>query len=73
MITTIAILAFLFLTKFSGVCQYPKLKPEFLKYEPFIWPSEIPEDCPFKQSEVFNAIKFLGIKSGCHYDDTCYP
>jgi len=53
--------------------QYPELKPEILKYEPFIWPSEVPEDCPFIQSEAYKAIKFLGIKSGYRYGDTWYP
>lgn len=53
--------------------QVADLKPEILKYEPFIWPSETPVDCPFEQSEEFNGIKFLGIKSGYHYGDTWYP
>jgi hypothetical protein len=67
--------AFLFFTLFvfSAFSQIPELKPEIFRYEPFIWPSEIPEDCPFKQSEVFNAVKFLGIKSGYRYGDTWYP
>ena len=49
------------------------LSPEILKYEPFVWPSPIPDDCPFEPSEEFNAIKFLGIKSGYRYGDTWYP
>lgn len=53
--------------------QIVEAKPETLKYEPFIWPSEILDNCPFKQSESFNAIKFLGLKSGFHYGDTWYP
>jgi hypothetical protein len=57
----------------SVFSQLPDLKPDILIYEPFIWPSEIPEDCPFKQSEAFNAVKFLGIKSGYRYGDTWYP
>jgi hypothetical protein len=61
---------FSFISLFS---QIPELKPEILRYEPFIWPSEVPEDCPFKQSEVFKAVKFLGVKSGYHYGDTWYP
>jgi len=56
-----------------AVSQLPELKPDILMYEPFIWPSEVPEDCPFKQSAEFNAIKFLGIKSGYRYGDTWYP
>jgi len=49
------------------------LSPEILRYEPFIWQSEIPAECPFKPSGEFNAVKFLGIKSGYHYGDTWYP
>jgi len=61
---------------FAGVVamsQTADLRPEVLKFEPFVWPSETPPDCPFKQSEEFNGIKFLGIKSGYHYGDTWYP
>jgi len=53
--------------------QIAELKPEILKYEPFIWQSETPEDCPFKQSKDLTGIRFLGIKSGYHYGDTWYP
>ncbi len=53
--------------------QNVDLSPEILKYEAFVWPSETPEDCPFKQSEAFNGIKFTGIKSGYRYGDTWYP
>ena len=53
--------------------QTVDLSPETLTYDPFIWASETPEDCPFKSSEEFNSIKFLGIKSGYRYGDTWYP
>ncbi|HSH19778.1 MAG TPA: hypothetical protein VLA03_04970, partial [Draconibacterium sp.] len=53
--------------------QTVDLSPETLKFEPFVWPSEIPEDCPFSQSGEFNTIKFLGLKSGYRYGDTWYP
>jgi len=53
--------------------QTVDLSPETLTYEPFIWPSETPEDCPFAQSEAFNGVKFLGLKSGYRYGDTWYP
>ncbi len=53
--------------------QTVDLGPEVLKYEPFIWPSEVPEDCPFEPSGEINGIKFLGYKSGFHYGDTWYP
>ena len=53
--------------------QTVDLSPEILTFESFIWPSVIPEDCPFKQSKKFNTIKFLGLKSGYRYGDTWYP
>ena len=51
---------------------YPPL-PETLIYDSFIWPSEIPKDCPFPKSKDYNQICFLGNKSGFHYGDTFYP
>ncbi len=30
-----------------ATAQIAELKPEILNYEPFIWQSETPEDCPF--------------------------
>ena len=66
------IVIFLFLVG-PARSQIADLKPEILKFEPFVWPSEPPGDCPFKQSEEFNGIKLLGIKSGYHYGDTWYP
>ncbi len=53
--------------------QIAELKPETLTFEPFIWQSETPKDCPFEQSKEFSGIKFLGIKSGYYYGDTWYP
>ncbi len=66
------IIIFIFLVG-SVKSQNADLKPELLRFTPFVWPSEIPDDCPFEQSEDFNGIKFLGIKSGFHYGDTWYP
>lgn len=48
-------------------------KPEIINYEPFVWKSLPPEDCPFPQSNDLTGIRFLGIKSGFHYGDTWYP
>ncbi len=50
-----------------------QLKPDTLTYEPFIWKSEIPTDCPFQKSQILTGIKFLGLKSGFHFGDTWYP
>lgn len=57
----------------SANSQTVDLRPEILKFEPFVWASELPADCPFIQSDEFTGIKFLGIKSGYHYGDTWYP
>ncbi len=53
--------------------QTVNIQPDTLRFAPFVWQSEIPEDCPFKPSEEFSGIKFLGLKSGYHYGDTWYP
>jgi hypothetical protein len=52
------------LSKISIVKQY---------FKPFLWKSETPSDCPFRQSNDFMGIKFLGIKSGFYVGDTWYP
>lgn len=49
------------------------LKPDIAQFEPFYWNSKVPADCPFKQSDQLNSIKFLGYKSGFHFADTFYP
>jgi hypothetical protein len=57
----------------SGSYSSAQLKPDTLRFKPFIWKSEVPADCPFQQSEELIGIKFLGIKSGFHFGDTWYP
>jgi hypothetical protein len=57
----------------SSSYSYAQLRPDTLRFEPFIWKSEAPEDCPFQQSRELTGIKFLGIKSGFHFGDTWYP
>lgn len=56
-------------------CRYTnaQTKPDTLRFEPFVWDSETPSDCPFKQSKEITGIKLLGFKSGFHYGDTWYP
>jgi hypothetical protein len=49
------------------------LKPLVENFEPFVWNSETPADCPFPQSQQFGSVKFLGVKSGFHFADTWYP
>lgn len=65
-----SIFALICLIESSSIAQ---LKPDTLRFEPFIWKSEAPADCPFQQSKVLTGIKFLGIKSGFHFGDTWYP
>ncbi len=48
-------------------------KPDTLTFKAFVWKSEVPDDCPFEQSEDYAGIRFLGLKSGFHYGDTWYP
>ena len=42
-------------------------------YEPFVWESTPPEGIPFKQSEEFKKIKFLGNSRHYQTGDTWYP
>lgn len=57
----------------SFVLAQSQVKPDTLTYKPFIWKSEPPAGCPFKQSESLKGIKLLGVKSGFHVADTWYP
>jgi len=52
---------------------FAQVKPDTLSFMPFVWKSEPPADCPFEQSNDFNGIKFLGVKSGFLVGDTWYP
>ena len=67
------VLAVIIFSEVTAKSQLPDLQPEIIRFEPFVWPSELPGDCPFEQSKELNGIKFLGIKSGYHYGDTWYP
>jgi len=42
-------------------------------FEPFVWPSEPPTDCPFEQSKELVAILFTGVHSDYKVADTWYP
>ena len=44
-----------------------------INFDPFVWKSEPPEGIPFKQSQEFKGVKFLG-KAAHHWTgDTWYP
>jgi hypothetical protein len=63
----------LFLAVFYHLPAFTQVKPDTLRYGPFVWQSEPPVDCPFKQSTELKGIRFLGFKSGFHVGDTWYP
>jgi len=48
-------------------------KPVVEYFDAFVWPSETPSDCPFRQSDDFHQMRLLGVKSGFRYGDTFYP
>ena len=39
----------------------------------FAWKSEVPDDCPFEQSQTLTAISFTGRHSDYRCGDTWYP
>ncbi len=52
---------------------HAQVKPDTLRYEPFVWASRPPAECPFPASNTLKGIRFLGVKSGFHVADTWYP
>jgi hypothetical protein len=48
-------------------------KPKIETFDPFVWASEKPSDCPFPDSKSLTKIRFLGLKTGFPYGDTFYP
>lgn len=64
---------FLLFSLFFVASAQTHLKPDTLRYESFVWPSEPPADCPFEQSKELSGIRFSGLKSGFHFGDTWYP
>ncbi len=63
----------LFLLVLNHHTAFTQVKPDTLRFEPFVWKSEPPADCPFEQSKELKGIRFLGFKSGFHVGDTWYP
>ena len=56
--------------------QVEPLKPTIEHFDAFVWKSEAPADCPFRQSDDLRQIRFLGIKSGFFNEqkkDTSWP
>ena len=54
----------------SGTPQIPDAPIEF---DPFVWPSEPPDDCPFEQSTDIVGLLFTGQASDYRLADTWYP
>lgn len=44
-----------------------------IKFNPFLWASEPPDDCPFPQSSEFAGVYFEGVCSDYRVADTWYP
>jgi hypothetical protein len=63
----------LLLISLAATSQSALIKPDTLRYKPFLWKSEVPADCPFELSKELVGLGFLGFKSGYHYGDTWYP
>ena len=57
----------------KAVIHVEPLNPLIEHFDAFTWQSEIPADCPFKQSNNFCQLRFLGFKSGFWSGDTFYP
>jgi hypothetical protein len=43
------------------------------QFDPFTWPGEIPESCPFELSRLLNGLHFLGTATDLKCGDTWYP
>jgi hypothetical protein len=43
------------------------------KFDPFTWPSDIPQDCPLKKSLTFDSITFSGRYADYEAADTWFP
>jgi hypothetical protein len=66
----ISFILLLLLIEITVKSQTANSIPDTLSFVPFIWPNEIPKDCPFKYSNEFNIINLLGMGSGYHFGDT---
>ncbi len=44
-----------------------------ISFDPFDWPHEVPADCPFPPSSLFQGVRFLGRCSDYQTGDTFYP
>ncbi len=61
------------ITLLSGAVVPAQNGPDIRNYDPFVWKSEPPADCPFELSRELTGVRFLGVKAGFRYGDTWYP
>jgi GH43 family beta-xylosidase len=47
--------------------------PPQRQYDPLVWESEAPADCPFERSKELTGIEFTGFHSDYRFADTWYP
>lgn len=47
--------------------------PNKMSFRGFVWPNQIPGECPFEQSDEFTGIYFAGKNSDYYCGDTFYP
>jgi len=59
-----------FLAMVSSDCVRAAEQPQSKSFEPFVWPSKPPADCPFEQSKDLVAILFTGVHSDYKVADT---
>ncbi len=70
---TILLLTTISLCESSDEVEYKSVKIPKRMPEGFVWESEVPEDCPFEQSDLFNRVYFTGRHSDYRCGDTFYP
>jgi hypothetical protein len=56
----------------TAIPSFAQEKSKSINFEPFIWPSNPPADCPFEPSEDLVGIMFNGICSNYRFADTWY-
>ncbi len=71
-------ISIILLILWTGITGYssPSLSaepPAAPMFEPFLWKSEPPADCPFQPSDDITGVLFTGRHSDYHVSDTWYP
>ena len=64
------VLLFVGFLSWAGLAQKREHKRYF---EPFVWKSEPPADCPFPPSREITGLLFTGVHSDYGFADTWYP